>query len=302
VDHAQSDEKLSRPSKIINLLVTVIPLLGFVLAVVLLWNSLIDWRMLALLVSFYFLTGFGISLGYHRHLTHRAFKAKNWLHKSLTVMGALALEGDPIAWVANHRRHHTYADQEGDPHSPHGHGSGVRATLRGLYHAHMGWLFISKNRGQPERFSRDLLEEPFMRMVSRKYAWFIVATLMLPALLGFIVMGFTWQGALGGLLWGGLVRIFLLHHVTYSINSLTHFWGKQPYKTKDQSRNLLWLALLSFGEGWHNNHHAFPTSARHGLRWWQIDFSAYLVKAMEKLGWIWDVVYPSQEKQISKSL
>ena len=216
-------------------------------------------------------------------------------------MGSAAIEGPVISWVSDHRKHHVYSDQEGDPHSPHvDHGGGWRGALRGLTHAHVGWLFIHTQRGAKERFARDLLDDPAIRFVDRFFVLWVTLGLLVPFGLGWALGGSLVAG-LTGLLWGGLMRMLVLHHVTFSINSLCHFFGRRRFDTGDHSRNLMWLAPLSFGESWHNNHHAFPTSARHGLRPWEVDFSAMLIRGLESVGLAWDVVRVSGERQAARA-
>ena len=230
----------------------------------------------------YVLTGLGVTVGFHRHLTHRSFKAKRWLRGLLAILGSVAIEGPVISWVADHRKHHTYSDQEGDPHSPHvGHGGGLRGALKGLGHAHVGWLFIHTHRGARKRYARDLIDDPLISFVDRTFLVWVLAGFLAAFGLGYAIGG-TLDAALTGLLWGAGVRMLVVHHVTYSINSLCHFFGRQRFPTEDESRNLLWLALPTFGESWHNNHHAFPTSALHGLRRWEIDPSALVIRGLEK--------------------
>jgi stearoyl-CoA desaturase (delta-9 desaturase) len=203
----------------------------------------------------------------------------------LAALGSAAIEGPVISWVADHRKHHAFSDEEGDPHSPHvDHGG-----LRGLFHAHMGWLFVHDQRALKTRYAPDLLADPVVSFVNRTFPLWVFAGFVLPFTIGFILGG-TLVAALTSLLWGGLIRIFCLHHVTYSINSLCHVFGRRDFETGDESRNLAWLAIPSFGESWHNNHHAFPTSSVHGLKWWQVDLSSMVIRTMEKLGLAWDVV------------
>jgi stearoyl-CoA desaturase (Delta-9 desaturase) len=249
----------------------------------------------------YVLTGLGVTVGFHRHLTHRSFATGRVMRGILAGLGSAAIEGPVISWVADHRKHHAYSDEQGDPHSPHvGHGGGLRGTLRGLLHAHVAWLFIHTERGSKERFAPDLLADPVIRFVDRTFFIWAILGLAIPFGLG-VALGGTVVAGLTGLLWGGGVRVFLIHHVTYSVNSLCHVFGRQPFETKDESRNLSWLAIFTFGEAWHNNHHAFPTSAEHGLRRRQIDPSALVIRALERVGLIWDVVRISPERQASRA-
>jgi stearoyl-CoA desaturase (Delta-9 desaturase) len=217
-------------------------------------------------------------------------------------LGSAAIEGPVISLVAAPLKHHAFSDEEGDPHSPHvDHGVGVTGKLRGLFHAHVGWLFIHTQRGKKERYAPDLLADPVVSWVNKTFFLWATVGLVVPMVLGYILGG-TFTAALTGLLWGGLVRMFVLHHVTYSINSLCHVFGKRAYDTTDESRNLAWLAPLSFGEAWHNNHHAFPTSAVHGLGRWQLDISALVIRALERAGLVWNVVRVSPERQAAKSI
>jgi stearoyl-CoA desaturase (delta-9 desaturase) len=264
------------------------------------WGRALHWQDLVVLAATYVPICLGISVGFHRHFTHRAFKTGRAMRATLGVLGSAALEGPLIPWVATHRKHHAFSDREGDPHSPHvdhdGHPSG---PLRGLFHAHLGWLFLHTQRPNRSRYAPDLLGDPVSRFVDRM-TWVSVALgLAFPFGLGLALTG-TLLGGLTGLLWGGAVRILLLHHVTYSINSLCHFFGRRRFVTGDNSRNLAWLAPLSLGEAWHNNHHAFPTSAAHGLRWWEVDVSAGVISSLERLGLIWDVVRIPPERQRRK--
>ncbi|MBA3327461.1 MAG: fatty acid desaturase [Solirubrobacterales bacterium] len=283
-------------------LVTVIPILALGLVVWQAWADFLHWHDFVVFSIFYVITGLGITVGFHRHLTHRAFVTSRPVRAALTALGTAAIEGPVIAWVADHRKHHAFADREGDPHSPHvGHGGGLRGALRGLMHAHVGWLFLHTQRGAKARYAPDLIADPVVRFIDRTTLLWIALGLLAPFGLGF-ALGGDLQAGLTGLLWGGAVRILLLHHVTYSINSLCHFFGRRPFATDDESRNLAWLAPLSFGEAWHNNHHAFPTSAAHGLRWWQraMDPSALVITALERMGLVWDVVKVSPERQSAK--
>jgi stearoyl-CoA desaturase (Delta-9 desaturase) len=294
VSHETSD-------RIITGLVTAIPFLALGLVGWQTWQNLLHWHDIVVFAIVYLLTGLGITVGFHRHLTHRSFATSRPLRGVFAALGSAAIEGPVISWVADHRKHHAFSDQEGDPHSPHvGHEGGWRGALKGLFHAHVGWLFIHTQRGNKKRYAPDLIDDPVVSFVDRTFVLWAVLGLLVPFALGWAIGGTLFAG-LTGLLWGGLVRMLVLHHVTYSINSLCHFFGRRSFPTGDESRNLAWLAPLSFGEAWHNNHHAFPTSARHGLRWWQLDPSAMLIVALQKLGLVWDVVEVSDARQRRKS-
>ena len=283
-------------------LVTVLPILALGVVVWQAWSELLHWHDFVVFAVMYVVTGLGITVGFHRHFTHRAFATSAPLRATLAVMGTMAIEGPITAWVADHRKHHAFSDVEGDPHSPHvDHGRGLRGALRGLAHAHVGWLFLHTQRANKRRYAPDLIADRTISFIDRTTLWWIGLGLALPFALGY-VLGGTLNAALTGLLWGGAMRILLLHHVTYSINSLCHFFGRRPFITGDQSRNLAWLAPLTFGEAWHNNHHAFPTSAAHGLRGLQrmLDPSAFVISALARLGLVWDVVKISEERQLAK--
>jgi stearoyl-CoA desaturase (delta-9 desaturase) len=218
----------------------------------------------------------------------------------LAALGSAAVEGPVIEWVSNHRKHHRFSDQPGDPHSPHvDHARGWRGALAGLFHAHVGWILGGEEMADEQRYAKDLLADPVVRFIDRTFVLWVLAGLAFPFGLGVALTG-TIVGGLTGLLWGGAVRMFFLHHSTFSINSLCHFFGRQSFATDDESRNLLWLALPTLGEAWHNNHHAFPTSARHGLRWWQLDPSAWVIAVLARVGLVWDVVQVAPERQLAK--
>ena len=277
--------------------ITIVPLLAVGVVAWQVWGGLLHWYDLVCFVVMYALTGLGITVGFHRMLTHRGFETSPAVRGIFAALGSAAVEGPVVSWVADHRKHHAFADQEGDPHSPHvGHGGGLRGTLRGLFHAHVGWLFIHTQRGNKERYAPDLIADPVISYVNRTFVLWVAAGLLVPAGLGFLLGG-TLSAALTGLLWGGAVRMLVLHHVTYSINSLCHVFGRRAFDTADESRNLAWLAPLSFGEAWHNNHHAFPTSAVHGLGRFQLDISAIVIRSMERVGLVWNVVRISPERQ-----
>jgi stearoyl-CoA desaturase (delta-9 desaturase) len=291
---------MTRAHKISNLLGAIVPFLAFIAAIVLLWNRIVDWSDLALFALMYVLTGLGITVGFHRLLTHRSFMTFRPVEYLFATLGSMAVQGPVIAWVADHRKHHAHTDDEGDPHSPHvGHGDGVIGALRGLWYAHMGWLFDAHGRAEAERYARDLVEDRGMRFLSRWFLGVAALGLLIPAGLGYLIDG-TLKGALTGLLWGGFVRIFMLHHVTWSINSVCHFFGRRRFEVEDHSTNVFWLALPSFGESWHHNHHAFPRSAVHGLKWWEIDASAAVIRTLRRAGLAWNVVEISPERQTEK--
>jgi stearoyl-CoA desaturase (Delta-9 desaturase) len=243
-------------------------------------------------------SGLGISAGYHRYFTHLSFKAKRPLRLALAVCGSLAFEGPVLNWVADHRRHHKYSDREGDPHSPWRYGDDWKALTKGLLFAHVGWLFDGARTPQ-EKFCPDLLADSAIRRISRSFMLLAVASLALPALAGGL-WSMSLRGALTALFWAGLVRVALLQHVTWSINSICHTFGKEEFSARDKAKNVAWLAIASFGESWHNLHHADPTCARHGVLKGQIDISARLIWFFEKLGWVYDVRWPSEERLSAK--
>ena len=287
---------MSRLQRNITLAAVFLPFAGFLAAVLLSWNNLVSATDLAIFTAMYLPTAFGITIGYHRLFTHRAFEAKPGVRYALAILGSMAVQGSIIDWVADHRKHHAFTDQEGDPHSPHGHGEGLRGALSGLWYAHMGWLVDTQGQATKRRFAPDLLDDPVMRKINNAFLPLVGLTLLIPFGLGYALTG-TLAGALTGLLWGGLVRVFFVHHVTWSINSVCHFFGSRRFETADESTNVFWLAIPSLGESWHHNHHAFPRAAQQGLRWWEIDISAAVITLLEKLGLAWDVVRISPERQ-----
>ncbi len=291
---------MTKPAKIANLGAVLVPFLATIAAVVLLWNSVVSGIDLAIFAVMYLLTAFAVTVGFHRLLTHRAFQTSKPVEYALALLGSMAVQGPVIAWVADHRKHHAHTDEEGDPHSPHvGHGDGVRGVLTGLWHAHAGWLMSEHGRADWKRYARDLVEDRGMRFLNRRFEVIVLLSLAIPALAGYALTG-TLAGAATAFLWGGLVRIFLVHHVTWSINSICHFLGTRRFDIDDQSTNVFWLALPSLGESWHHNHHAFPRSAEHGLRRWELDPSALVIRAMEKLGLARNVVRIAPERQQQK--
>lgn len=279
---------------------TIVPLLALLVAVPFAWGWGLGWTDIALAVAFYAATGLGVTVGFHRYLTHRAFKAARPLRIALAVAGSFAMQGPVIEWVADHRRHHAYSDKEGDPHSPWLFGTGPVALARGFWHAHMGWLF-GRDLTNARRFAPDLRGDRDLQRVDRLFPLWTVATLLLPALLGGLLT-WSWWGALTGFFWAGLVRVAVLHHITWSINSICHMIGERPFASRDRSANFWPLAIVSFGESWHNSHHADPTCARHGVGRGQLDISARVIWAFEKLGWVTDVRWPTPQRLAKRTV
>jgi stearoyl-CoA desaturase (Delta-9 desaturase) len=290
---------MSRAERWANLMGVVVSFAGVLAAVVLLWNRAVDLTDVAIFGVMYLITAVGVTVGFHRLLTHRAFQSYKWVERSFAVLGSLSVQGSVMDWVADHRKHHAHTDREGDPHSPHvGHGSG----LAGLWHAHVGWLLETQGQADWQRYASELYEDPAMRRIGRGFPLLVGLSLVVPAVAGYVLHGFTLDGAVRGLVWGGLVRIFLVHHVTWSVNSVCHFFGSRRFDVEDHSTNVGWLALLSLGESWHHNHHAFPRSAYHGLRWWEIDPSGLIISAMRRLGLAWNVVRIAPERQHARTI
>jgi stearoyl-CoA desaturase (delta-9 desaturase) len=269
-----------------------LPFAAFIVALVLLWDSYVHVSDIVVFAAMYLAVGFGATVGYHRLLTHRSFATYRPISYGFAILGSMAFQGSVIDWVSDHRKHHAYADREGDPHSPHLDGS----ALRSLWHAHAGWLFRNHGRADKRRYAPDLLDDPVMCAIDRAFPLFIALSLALPFLAGWALSG-TLAGALTGLLWGGFVRIFLFHHAIFSVNSICHYSGARRFETADRSTNVVWLAPFSLGESWHHNHHAFPRSARHGLRWYEVDPSGMLIRAMAAVGLAWNVVAIDPERQ-----
>jgi stearoyl-CoA desaturase (Delta-9 desaturase) len=272
----------------------IIPVVALVAAVMLTWGWGITLLDVVIATIAYFGTGLGVTVGFHRHFTHKSFKATRPMKVALAITGSLAFQGSIVSWVADHRRHHAFSDKEGDPHSPWLFGTGPLALVRGFWHAHMGWLF-DRDKTNARRFAPDLLADRDVAAVDRQFVLLTAVSLGVPALLGGL-LSWSWWGALTAFLWGGLVRVGLLHHVTWSINSICHMAGRRPFGTRDRSANVWWLAVLSFGESWHNLHHADPTCARHGVKRGQIDMSARLIWLFEKFGWVHSVRWPTPQR------
>src|SRR5271155_4415958 len=291
---------LENVDRAVTALITAVPPLLLLIVAWQAWSRELHWRDIVIFLIMYIPIGLGVTVGFHRMLTHRSFKTSAGMRGLFAILGTMSVEGPVISWVADHRKHHAYSDRLGDPHSPHvDHGVGWRGAVRGLAHAHVGWLFNHSQRGSRERFAPDLVADPVVSFVDSTFVLWSLVGLAIPFGLGYLIGG-TLAAGLEGLLWGGVVRIFVLHHVTYSINSLCHFFGRRRFATSDESRNLLWLSLPTLGEAWHNNHHAFPTSARHGLRWWQLDPSAWVIAGLERCGLVWDVVRVTPEHELAK--
>jgi stearoyl-CoA desaturase (delta-9 desaturase) len=287
-------ERKSWAEQVTLALFIVVPLIAVAAIVPVMWGWGLHWRDIVIAGVFYVITGFGITVGFHRYFTHGAFRAKRPLRIALGIMGSLAVEGPLIRWVADHRKHHQFSDQEGDPHSPWGHGEGVGGLTKGLYHAHLGWLF-DEEQTPAKKYAPDLLADSDIVRISRHFPTWVAVSTLLPPLIGGL-WSMSWQGAVSAFFWATLVRIALLHHVTWSINSICHVVGNRPFKSRDKSGNGWWQAILSFGESWHNLHHADPTSARHGVLRGQVDTSARLIWIFEKLGWASNVRWPDTKR------
>ncbi|MEV4146808.1 acyl-CoA desaturase [Amycolatopsis sp. NPDC049691] len=272
----------------------LVPFLALAAAVPVFWGWGVSWLDLTIGGAFFVVSTLGITVGYHRYFTHGAFRAKRVLRIALAIAGGLAAQGPVIGWVADHRRHHAFSDREGDPHSPWLFGTSPVALARGFWHAHMGWLF-GRDKTNVDRFAPDLAGDRDMRVVDRLFPLWVVLSLLLPPLLGGLIT-LSWWGALTAFLWAGLARISFQHHVTWSVNSICHMIGERPFASRDRSANFWPLAILSMGESWHNTHHADPTSARHGVLRGQIDVSARVIWAFEKLGWAWNVRWPTPKR------
>ncbi len=299
--------RASAKVRYMNLLAVILPFAAFAFAVWSLWGIAVDWLYISLFLGMYLVSGLGITIGFHRYFTHKSFettKVGKWI---LGAAGSMAVEGPLVDWVAWHRQHHRHSDESDDPHSPHAdHGEDLKGIIKGFYHAHMGWMI---KMGEPERmrYAPDIVRDPMLLSISRNFRWFMLAGLVIPA---FIAMAVVWistgsftsaLAAYGlGLVWGGLARVCFVHHVTWSVNSICHVWGSKTYESHDESRNNPIVGVLAFGEGWHNNHHAFPTSARHGLAWWQFDLSYVIIKGLSFLGLTWDVKVPDAERRQAK--
>jgi stearoyl-CoA desaturase (Delta-9 desaturase) len=279
---------------LVNVFVTV-PFLALIAAVPFVWGWGLSWLDVGLFVAFYLVSGLGVTVGFHRYLTHRSFTANRALRVALAVAGSLSLQGDVTTWVADHRRHHAYADKEGDPHSPWLFGTNAAALAKGFWHAHMGWVYEPREHTNTARFAPDLLRDPDIQRVTALFPLLTAISLLGPALIGGLVT-MSWWGAVTALFWAGFVRVAVLHHITWSINSICHMIGERPYACRDRSTNVWALAVFSFGESWHNLHHADPTCARHGVGRGQLDPSARVIRVFEQLGWATQVRWPTSRR------
>jgi stearoyl-CoA desaturase (delta-9 desaturase) len=291
---------MTRAERNANIAAVFIPFIATIFAVVLSWGHVLHARDVAIFAVMYLVSAFGITIGFHRLLTHRAFETYAPIRYALAIMGSLAVQGPVLDWVADHRKHHTFPDEEGDPHSPHvGHGSGLTGIVRGLWHAHVGWLFETNGQAEKRRYCPDLAGDPVMRRINRNFPLITLASLLVPFAAGLIWAG-TLSGGLEALVWAGLVRLFLVHHVTWSINSICHFFGSRRFETNDHSTNVFWLAIPSLGEAWHHNHHAFPRTAYNGLRWYEIDISGLVILLLGRAGLAWDIITVDSTQEQSK--
>jgi stearoyl-CoA desaturase (delta-9 desaturase) len=275
-------ERTSHVSQVVTLVAVIVPAGGILSAAGLLWGVAFRPLDLVLFLVLYVLTGLGITVGYHRFFTHRSFEAGPVVKVALAVLGAMTLQGPVTQWVTDHRKHHARSDQDGDPHSPHLSGGGFVGAVRGLWHAHVGWMFTTKGMERGSIYGRDLFEDRTIRVIDRLYLVWVAISIGLPFLIGYAVTGSVARGV-EAMVWAGLVRIFAFEHATFAVNSICHTFGRRTYEARDQSRNNWFVALLTFGEGWHNNHHAFPRSARHGLEHVQVDVSWIVIRSLERL-------------------
>ena len=283
--------RTSRISQLVTLVAVIVPPLGLIAAMGLLWKVGFHWIDLVLFVSLYVVCAFGITVGFHRYFTHKGFEARTPVKAALAILGCMTMQGPLTQWVTDHRKHHALSDKPGDPHSPHGHGDGAWGAVRGFVHAHVGWMFSNLGMEQGKEYGRDLYEDRLVRTIDRLYLLWVVLTLAIPFAVGYAVGGTSGAGV-EAMIWGGLIRIAAYQHATFSVNSICHMFGRQDFRSRDEARNNRLVALLVFGEGWHNNHHAFPVSARHGLERGQVDVSWWVIRGLEKIGLVWNVRVP----------
>ena len=296
-------ERTSRASQVVTLLAIVIPPLGLIIAAVGLWGVALSWVDVAVFLTLYVLTGLGTTVGYHRLFTHRSFETTKTVRATFAILGSMTIQGPVTQWVTDHRKHHALSDQDGDPHSPH---AGFKPTawgaLKGFFHAHMGWLFHLKGMERGDHYGKDLYDDRLIRGIDRMYFVWVTLSFALPFAVGYAVGGASWKLGLEVLVWGGLIRVFAYQHATFSVNSICHMFGRRSYRSRDESRNNWMVAALTFGEGWHNNHHAFPASARHGLDRLQLDIAWITIRTLEKLGLAWNVHLPSETQRARRRL
>jgi stearoyl-CoA desaturase (delta-9 desaturase) len=289
--------RTSRASQVVTMLAVLIPPIGLASAMGLLWGVAFHWVDVVLLVTLYTVCAFGTTIGFHRYFTHKGFEAGTGVKIALGILGCMTMQGPLTQWVTDHRKHHALSDKPGDPHSPHaGYEDNAWGTAKGFVHAHVGWLFENMGMEQGMVYGKDLYDDPVIRWIDRLFVVWVALTFGIPFAVGYAVGG-TWQAGVEGLVWGGLLRVFLYQHATFSVNSICHMFGRKEYRSRDEARNNWLVALLVFGEGWHNNHHAFPASARHGLSRAQVDVSWWVIRGLEKLGLVWNVKVPTPEQQ-----
>jgi stearoyl-CoA desaturase (delta-9 desaturase) len=287
--------RISLSVRLITFFGILIPFSAVVAGPFLVWGWGFHWTDLCLLVGMYVITVLGVTVGFHRLFVHRSFETYPSVKCILAILGSMAVQGSLFTWVGTHRVHHQHSDTPQDPHSPQHEGPGILGVLRGFWHAHIGWFFLP-DPPDLDRYVQDLQASPSLRMVSRLFPLWVILGLVIPAVLGGVITQ-SWVGAFTGFIWGGLVRVFLVHHVTWSVNSACHLWGLQPYHSDDESRNNILFGILGLGEGWHNTHHAFPTSARHGLAWWQLDVSYWVIRILALFGLAWNLKQPTKEAE-----
>jgi stearoyl-CoA desaturase (Delta-9 desaturase) len=288
----------SRTEQITLGVLIVVPFLAVAAAIPVAWGGWLGWTDVLITVVMYWLTGHGVTVGFHRLFTHKSFKPNRPVKIALAIAGSMAIQGPVVRWVADHRKHHKFSDRDGDPHSPWRYGTDLRALTKGFLHAHMMWLFDPEQTPQ-RKYAPDLMKDPDIVRISRQFPFWVLVSLLAPAVAGGLLT-WSWQGALSAFFWASLVRVSLLHHVTWSINSICHTLGERPFVSRDKSANVWWLAIPSMGESWHNLHHADPTCARHGVMRGQVDTSARIIWLLEKVGWVHDVRWPVKERIAAK--
>ncbi len=298
--HAGASVRVTPIVRTVTLIFVLVPPLVLAFVMWQAWGGWFNMTDLVLLLSMYLLTGMGITIGYHRLLAHKSFEASPVIAWTFGILGSMAAQGPAIWWVSTHRRHHQHSDEHNDPHSPHaGREKGVVGWMRGAAHAHAGWLLTRSHDTDPERYCPDLEANRRTRIISRLFPLWVLLGFLIPAVIGGLVAQ-SWWGFLSGFLWGGVVRMCVVHHITWSVNSVCHLWGSRTFKSGDESRNNIAMGVLAFGEGWHNNHHAFPTSARHGLRWWQFDSSWIVIRTLSLFGLVRKIRVPSPDRMAAK--